>query len=132
MNFLTHKGRLWATAFALFSLYVQILVPMAQGLAASKAVQAGQDLPVWVCSSQGYQQIALGDGQPVPDQPSKAIDCPVCMAHAIGMATLLPAAGAELPVLLPHSFALTGKAQSAPSHNAAPAPYHTRAPPYFA
>ena len=105
---------------------------MAQGLAASRAIEAGQDIPAWVCTSQGYQQIALGDEQPAPDHSNKTIDCPVCLAHAIGMAAMLPGTGGDLPAPLTRSFVLTGTPQAGPSLASTAAPYHTRAPPYFA
>ena len=89
------QGR-WAVLLALFALYLQTVIPLAQGLSISISSDGSSNWTL-ICSKFGARLLAPqnGKGQPVEDQSGG--DCAVCMAYAIGANALNNAADIQLP-----------------------------------
>jgi len=98
MKHLRSGGKLWAVALALFSLCLQILLPVGLGMAASRPVDDGFSNRILVCTLYGPKIIYDATDKEVPPEDGGNVQCPVCVAYAIGMASLGNAAQIVLPL----------------------------------
>ncbi|MEJ2117217.1 MAG: hypothetical protein P8Y67_00940 [Alphaproteobacteria bacterium] len=121
------KKNAWALGLALFSLGLQILIPLTQALAASAAGD-GASNQVWICTLYGFKPVSNNPGEE-PTKHSKA-DCPTCLAYAIGMASLNNASEIVLPVPPSARADNIVFANTARFGFEVPSNYLTRAPPF--
>ncbi len=96
MKYLRTKGTRWAVTLALFGLFMQAFMPLAQAI----TFQDDDGLPrrVLICTLYGTKLIDTSTGKAVPDNGSSRNTCPVCLAFSIGAASL--GGAVELSVLL--------------------------------
>jgi hypothetical protein len=122
----------WAVGLALFSLSLQILIPLGQALAASYTAGDGFSNQILICTIYGFKHVSTDTGEEIPPEEGGNADCPACMAYAIGMASL---ANVSAPVLAAPT--VTGTESIVISDTArigieVPSNYLTRAPPVSA
>ena len=120
---------MWAIGLALFSLYLQILLPVVQAHAVSRDADDGAFGRIWICTYYGLTLLDDGgNGKPPLQQGGKA-DCPTCFAYAIGTASLANASEVVLHVPLGTKAESIDFAFTARLSFEVPSGYLTRAPP---
>jgi Protein of unknown function (DUF2946) len=132
MKYLRSERGIWAFALAIFSIYLQILLPLGQAFAASQADDDGFSNQIIICTLYGPKLIYDAQGKEVPPEEGGMIECPVCVTYAIGNAALVSSA----EIILPIPSAVIVKSISVvdviPGGFTAPSAYLTRAPPVYA
>jgi hypothetical protein len=133
MGYFRARRSTWAVGLALFSLGLQILIPLTQALAASYTSNDSLSSRIWICTHYGFKLASTTDAdeKAPPAQGGKA-DCPVCMANAIGMSSL---ANAFVPGLTVPPVTGTERIVITYTTRAGfevPSDYLTRAPPVSA
>jgi hypothetical protein len=132
LAYLRSGNNLWAVVLAVFSLYIQTLLPLAQAVAASHVEDDGFSNKVLICTGHGVKLIYDARGQEVPPEEGGNIDCPTCMAYAIGMASLATHAEITLPQPPSDSGSTVTASHKALVGFADSTAYQTRAPPALA
>ena len=96
MKYLRTKGTRWAVTLALFGLFMQAFMPLAQAI----SIKDDDGLPrrMLICTLYGTKLIDTSTGKAVPDSGNSRNTCPVCLAFSIGATSL--GGDVELPVLL--------------------------------
>ncbi len=90
-------GRLAAWA-ALFSMCLQVLLPLGQAVAASNRTgEALFSAPMIICTLYGVKVIDPATGEELPSDKGGSGDYPVCPAFGIGKLSLNTAVTVELP-----------------------------------
>ncbi len=129
MGYFRSGRSVWAVGLALFSLSLLILIPLVQALASSRTADDGVSGRIWVCAVYGLKLFDGATGKEVPPDEGGNADCPTCMAHAIGMASLANASEAVLPVPPRIKARTIDVAYTSRLGFAVPSAYLTRAPP---
>lgn len=96
MKYLRTKGTRWAVTLALFGLFMQAFMPLAQAI--SFQDDDGLSRRVLICTMYGTRLIDTSTGETIPDSGDSRNTCPVCLAFSIGATSL--GGNVELPVLL--------------------------------
>lgn len=129
MQQLRKERRTGASLLALFSLFVQLLLPLLQASALARSPGDGFSLPTIACTLYGAKFVNDASGKIIPPDQGGDVECPVCVAHAIGMAALDTAVALAVPAPQRRVLASIDTAHSLPVDIAAPSRYRTRAPP---
>ncbi len=129
MKYFRSEKSVWAVAFALFSVYLQVLLPLGQAFAASQINEDGFSSRLIICTLYGPKLVYDEQGEEVPPEEGGIVNCPVCIAYAIGNAALVGSSEIILPV--PHVLIEKSNivVDVVPSGFTAPFAYLTRAPP---
>jgi hypothetical protein len=98
MGYFRARKNVWAVGLALFSLYVQILIPMAQAIAATSGPKDGFSNRIWICTHYGFKLASSDTGEELPPAKGGNADCPTCLVYAIGLASLANTSEVTLPV----------------------------------
>lgn len=124
---------LWAAKMALWALFLQILLPLGQGIALPTA-NDGTPRTLVICSANGgLRTVTLPAGKDDPARdPTQSVqrDCPICLSYAAGNHLAVPDL-APLPHPLAAAARLLGGTVTAPraydrtSHPQARAPPQT-------
>ena len=97
MKYLRTEGTRWAVTLALFSLFMQIFMPLAQ------AVSIGEDEDGFpsrmvICTLYGVKVIDIVTGEEAPsDTDNSRKTCPVCLSYSIGDTSLTGTPGFSIP-----------------------------------
>ena len=128
MKYLRAEGTRWAVTLALFGLFMQIFIPLAQAVSIGEN-EDGFPSRMVICTLYGAQVVDLVTGEEVPDSDSGRETCPVCVAFSIGDTSLsgVPDFSVPAPVYVPSPTVTPLEAvlatQSSSNH------YTARAPP---
>lgn len=120
------RGRgvgLWLAGFALL---MQMLVPLGQGVFTDSA-DGGPSHPVVACKVHGPGQPADGERRGDPGRDSS--NCAVCVSYALGRMTQAALSLEVSPPRLAWDLAHDPASEEEARTQAAPAPFHPRAPP---
>jgi hypothetical protein len=98
MGYFRNRRSAWAVGLALFSLFLQVLIPLGQALAASFLAESGYSNQIWICTHYGFKLAPNNPDGKAPPAQGGNVDCPACMAYAIGMTSLANASEIILPV----------------------------------
>ena len=98
MEYLRTERARWALTLALFGLFMQIFVPLAQAISIGDSEDGFPNRMV-ICTLYGVKVIDITTGKNVPDSDDSRETCPVCMTFSIGTNSL--GGSVELPVPLP-------------------------------
>jgi hypothetical protein len=98
MKYLRSDRNGWAVLLSLFALYLQIFLPLGQAVAASRPADDGISSRIIICTLYGPKLIYDAMGKEVPPEDGGMVDCPVCLALAIGASALAHSGEPVLPV----------------------------------
>lgn len=120
---------MWAFSLALFSIYLQVFLPLGLATAASRTADDGYSNRIVICTPFGIKLIYDARGQEVPPEEGGIVDCLDCIAKTIGTAATLPSAAVVIPIQRTSVERSVAVVYALPFGIEASSAYLTRAPP---
>jgi hypothetical protein len=100
MKYLRTNGTRWAVTLALFGLFMQIFIPLAQAISIGEE-EDGFPSRMVICTLYGIKVIDIITGEEAPSKTDSSREtCPVCLAFSIGDTSLtgVPELSTPVPV----------------------------------
>jgi len=128
MKYLRTDGTRWVVTLALFGLFMQIFIPLAQAISIGDD-EDGFPSRMVICTLYGTKVIDVVTGQEFLDSDSSRETCPVCVVFSIGTKSLASTQEFSISVPVRTSLNAVTPLEAVLSTQSSSSDYAARAPP---